>query len=111
MTISVAGQAIDREGLELAIIEAGADNYDDHGDAFVVYTDPKQLTAVKAHLENQTIRIDESKLSWEPMQTVTVADADTAKQILKLMNTLEDLEDVTAVTANFDLPDELMASL
>lgn len=111
LTIPLAGQAVDHEALELAIIEAGADSYEDQGDALVVASDPKQLTAVKAHLESQTVRIEESKISWEPIQTVTVIDAGIAKQIVKLMGALEDLDDVTAVTANFDLPEEVMKSL
>lgn len=103
-----ANQPIDQDALELAVIDAGADNYETVPEGLIVYTDPKNLSQVKTSLESQGVLITESKLSWEPTQLTPVTDPETARKILRLMETLEDLEDVTSVTANFDIPDDVL---
>jgi YebC/PmpR family DNA-binding regulatory protein len=110
LTLPMTGQALPREGIELAIITADALNYEDQGDAFQVMTEPKELSRVKEALESQNITVGESKLSWEPTQTLAITDPVVAKQVLHLLSALEDLDDITAVTANFVIPDELLSS-
>ena len=101
----------DRENLELQLIEVGVMDYETHDDDFVVYTDPKDISRIKAELEALGISVAEARISFEPTQTVGVTDPAAARSILKLMESLEDLDDVTHVTANFDIPDELMGEL
>lgn len=109
ISIPLVGQSLDAEALELAIIESSAESYENQGDIFSVQIDPKHLSELKARLEHGLVVIHESKLSWEPVQTVSIADAQTASQIFRLMQALDDLEDVTAVTANFDIPDTILS--
>lgn len=105
------GQSLQKDEVELAIIETGAATYEDQDDAFVVYTDPKLVGPVKDQLEKSKVSVGESRLSWEPLQTITISEESTVKQLLRLLGALEDLEDVTAVTANFEIPDEVMTKL
>lgn len=105
LTIPLAGH--DREKLELALIEAGVIDYDDQGDVFVATTSPKEIGEVKEKLLAQGIAVAEARLSLEPVQTVPVTDLATAQSIVKLMEALEDLDDVTNVTANFEIPQEI----
>lgn len=109
LTVPSASQ--DREALELALIEAGALDYEDQGDALIVTTDSKEVSLIKQKLTDQKITVAETRLSFEPNQTVTVSDEVTARAILKLMEALEDLDDVTAVTANFQIPAEIMEKI
>lgn len=109
LTVAVVGQKRRQEEIELAIIEADATSYDDQGDIYQVMAEPKDLSRVKGELEQHGLMIQELKLSWEPSQILSVTDPALAKQVLRLMTALEELDDVTAVTANFDIPDEIMA--
>lgn len=98
----------DREELELQLIDMGVADYQLQGDDVVVYTDPKDVSRVKAALEAMGLVVAEARISSEPTQMVAVTDPADARNILKLMESLEDLDDVTHVTANFDIPDELI---
>ncbi len=100
-----------KEAIELAILESGATDYDDQDDALVVYTEPKHLSEVKASLEQNGIKVTNSVISWEPQQTVTIEDTKIAGQVIRLMEVLDDLDDVTAVTANCDFSPEVTATL
>lgn len=110
LNLPLVGQEKSHDELELAVIEAGALSYEVLGDTLQVVTDPKDLSHIKEALETQQITIDEVKLSLEPLQTVSVSDSSLAKQILHLMETLEELDDVTAVTANFEIPEAILHS-
>lgn len=98
----------DREELELQLIDMGVADYQLQGDDVVVYTEPKDVSRVKAALEAMGLVVAEARISSEPTQMVAVTDPADARNILKLMESLEDLDDVTHVTANFDIPDELI---
>lgn len=111
LTLPVVHQALSREEIELAIIEADAADYQDQGDVFQISTDPKDISHVKERLEKAGLTIAESKLSWEPTQTLAIDDPAIAKQIVRLMSALEDLDDIIAVTANFVVSDDIMTNL
>lgn len=96
-----------KEDMELAIIEAGALDYQPTDNGFVVYTEPKNLFATKEKLEAAGAIVATAEQRYEPDQLLTIDDAKTAKQIIKLITTLEELEDVTNVASNFELGDQL----
>lgn len=100
----------DSEEAMLNIIEAGADDIDEVEQSFVVYTAADQLDAVRKKLVNDGYEVTKAELQYIPKTTVTV-DAKAAGQLMRIMDTLDDLDDVTNVSANFDIPDDVMASL
>lgn len=106
LTVPLAGQ--DRQHLELALIDAGALDYDDQGDAFVATTDPKEISQVKEKLSALGIAVAEVRISLVPNRTVAVPNEVTGRAIFKLIEELEAIDDVTVVTANFDIPAEIL---
>jgi YebC/PmpR family DNA-binding regulatory protein len=85
-----------------AALEAGAEDLKREGDQFIVTTDPAALHAVKGTLEAKGITVQEAEIAMIPKTTVHV-EGKTAESLLKLMDELEDLDDVQKVDANFDI--------
>jgi YebC/PmpR family DNA-binding regulatory protein len=101
----------DLETATLDAIEAGADDVDNEDDALVVYTRPNQLYAVQTKLTEMGYNIESAELAYIARQTILIEDAKAAGQLLRLMDALEEMDDVTATHANFDFSDELSESL
>src|SRR5687767_7275438 len=95
--------------LELAL-EAGAEDLDDTESSWEIVTDPTALVAVRDALRSAEIELFSAELTMLPQSTIPV-DGGEAKKVLQLIEALEDLEDVQNVYANFDIPEEVMASL
>jgi YebC/PmpR family DNA-binding regulatory protein len=95
--------------LELAL-EAGAEDLTDSESSWDIVTDPQTFKDVQAALEAAGVPVFSAEISMLPQTTVPVEGGD-AKQVLNLMEALEDLDDVQSVYANFDIPEEVMASL
>jgi YebC/PmpR family DNA-binding regulatory protein len=96
--------------MELAL-EAGADDVVEEETEFQVTTAPEEFAAVRERLEAKGIVFLEASLSMVPQNIVEVADEGVAKRLLKLMESLEDCDDVQNVHSNFDIPDEIMEKL
>ncbi len=96
------------EEAELAIIDAGAIDFEEQDGTILVYTEAKETEKTKEALGAAGLTVPEMSLSWEPVTTLTITDGKIAKQITHLMEMLEDLTDVTAVAANFDIPETLL---
>lgn len=94
-----------------AAIEAGADDIVDETDGTVIYTDPKSLNAVRTALIDAGLTLQDAELSYVPKTTVKVENEATAGKILRLMDALEDLDDVQNTFVNFDIPEEILAKL
>jgi YebC/PmpR family DNA-binding regulatory protein len=90
-------------------IDAGADDVQDEGDESVIYTDPTDLAKVRDELKNAGLEITEAELTYVPNNTVEVTDKDTAGKIMRLMDALEDVDDVTNTYVNFDIPEDLLS--
>lgn len=101
----------DAEEAELAAIEAGAEDVEVAGKEMTVYTEVKETEKVRQAMAEAGYEATEVNLSWEPTTMIQVQDEKTAGQILKLMSTLEDLDDVTSVSSNFDIPEDLLEKL
>ena len=104
--IRAAGKADD---IMLAALEAGAEDVQEEGDESVIYTGAKDLAAVRQKLQEAGINLTEAELSWVPNNTVPVNDSVTAGKVLRLMEALENLDDVSATYTNFDIPEDLLA--
>jgi YebC/PmpR family DNA-binding regulatory protein len=92
----------DEDAVMEQALEAGAEDFAREDDVFVITTAPSDLHAVKAALERAKLVATEAELSWIPKSTVKVEGA-AADQLIKLLEVLEDLDDVQKVDANFDL--------
>ncbi|MGC9194875.1 MAG: YebC/PmpR family DNA-binding transcriptional regulator [Syntrophobacteraceae bacterium] len=100
----------EEELMELAL-DAGAEDVKDQEDQFEVITAPEQFLNVKSVFDEKGIKYDLAEVTMAPQTTVRIEDAKTAQQIFKLMDALEDQDDVQNVYANFDIPDQIMESL
>lgn len=109
--ITVDSGNVSTDDLEMAIIESGANDYETVDGVTTVYTDPKDLNNVKEALEAASLTVSQAELRYEPNQTIEISDEKVASQIVRLMNAIEELDDVTNVSSNFDLTDEVAAKL
>ncbi len=95
------------------LLEAGADTYDtletETGKIAQIYTEPTQLEALSQFLKDRGYSVNQVELRWIPQTTVDITDVAQARSLLKLMDALEDLDDVQTVTANFEMNDELIS--
>jgi YebC/PmpR family DNA-binding regulatory protein len=91
----------------LPAIEAGAQDIAADDDVFEVITDPSDLTAVRAALEEAGIEFETAEIQQRP-QTLVEVDADTATKLMRLIEALDDNDDVDAVHANFDAPADVL---
>ncbi len=97
--------------LVMSALEAGADDVVEEGSESVIYTDPKELAKVRDNLKQAGPEIIEAQLTYVPNNTVQINDTMTAGKIMRVMDALDDLDDVSATYTNFDIPEELMTSL
>ena len=91
-------------------VEAGAENLEEDSDGFDVLTSVDDFATVRDALSQSYPDVGESKLVWRPQNTIAV-DEESAQKIFKLIDTLEDNDDVQNVYCNFDVSDEIMAKL
>lgn len=94
----------------LAALEGGAEDVRASGSQWEVLTTPGDLASVRAAIEAVGLDIESADVTQMPSTAVPV-DASSAKQVLKLVDALDDLDDVQAVYANFDISDEVMAEV
>lgn len=104
------GAAADEEEFMLAVAEAGADDYDDAEEEWVVYTGPTDLMAVKRALEAQGVETKGAELTMEATTPTAVSVSD-AKKVMRLIDKLEELEDLQNVYHTMDITDEIAAAL
>jgi YebC/PmpR family DNA-binding regulatory protein len=97
----------DPEEIGLAAIEAGADDVQVEGGTVEVTTDPTAFEAVRKAVEAAGVEIENAELTMQPKQTVPVGE-DKAAAVLRLLEALEEEEDVQQVYANFDIPDDVL---
>ncbi|HEY2599007.1 MAG TPA: YebC/PmpR family DNA-binding transcriptional regulator [Candidatus Dormibacteraeota bacterium] len=105
--ISADAGKIDPEDVGLAAIEAGADDVQVEGKSVEVTTPPAAFERVKAAMEGMGVTIDNAEITMQPKQTVAVGE-DKAAAVLRLMESLEEDDDVQQVYANFDIPTNVL---
>lgn len=91
------------EELLLQILEAGAEDATEEDGEMIIYTDQKDLAAVRTALVEQGLRVKDAELQYVANTPVEVADAETAQKLLKVMDALDDLDDVVNVHTNADI--------
>jgi len=107
----VEKKVIDEEKLLEIALEAGAEDVVEEDEFFQVLTAPDDFGVVREALEGKGISFIEASLTMIPKNVVDVTDEKTAKSLMKLIDTLEDNDDVQNVHANFDIPDEIMENI
>ena len=98
----------DEDALMTAALEAGADDVERDGDSWRVLTDPSVVYDVKDALESAGMSIQSAESTMVSSTTIEVADKDDARNILRIMDMLEDNDDVQDVYANFDISESIM---
>jgi YebC/PmpR family DNA-binding regulatory protein len=109
--ILVPADGVDEDELVLAAADAGADDVQLDGDTFEVSSAPEELSVVRESLEDAGFTIESAALSMVPKTTVAVADESVAKKIVRLVEGLEDNDDVQDVYANFDIPADVLEAV
>jgi len=108
--ITYPASAADADTVMMAALEAGAEDVESDDDGHWIYCASDMLSEVTDALEKALGESDEAKLVWRP-QSRTEVDLETATKLMKLVDMLEEDDDVQTVTANFDIPDEVAAKL
>ena len=109
--VLVSGDGVDEDELTLAAAEGGADDVSLDGSTYEVVSAPEALSAVREAVEAAGFRVDSAELTLVPKTTVEVADESDAKKVLRLMDQLEDNDDVQDVYANFDIPEQVLEAV
>lgn len=103
-------RAIDEERVLEVAMEAGAEDLTDAGERWLVTCSPNDLMTVRSALEMAELSPGSSELSMVPTTTIEVSDESEAKRVLRLIEALDDHDDVQNVYANFDIPEAVMAA-
>jgi len=109
--ILVDADRFDEDDVTLAAAEGGAEDVERDGSSFRVTAAPEDLTAVRAAIEAAGIEVDSSELTMVPKTTVNLDDEGAAKKTLRLIDALEENDDVQEVYANFDIPEQVMEAV
>src|SRR5580658_3670417 len=102
-------RSLDEERIMEIAMDAGAEDISDDGDRWVLTCPPGLLGALRAALEEGGLSVDSAELSLEPSQTVAIEDEGDAKRVLRMIEAIDDHDDVQAVHANYDIADEVLA--
>ena len=102
--------SVDVDEVALAAIDAGAEDVETDDDTIEIYTSPSDLEAVRKALEGAGVPVESAENTMVAKQTVEL-DSNKARQALRLVEMLEDLDDVQRVTANFDIPEDVFAEV
>lgn len=98
------------DDLLLKVLDAGAQDIEEEGDESLIYTDAKDLARVRDALKDDGIEIVEAELAYVSVGSVEVKDKETAGKIMRLMDALDDLDDVVNTYTNFDIPEDLLTA-
>jgi YebC/PmpR family DNA-binding regulatory protein len=110
-SILIEKTAIDEEALLEKALEAGAEDVIEEDNVFQVTTTPDDFGNVREALAADGLEFIEAVVALIPQNTVDITDEKTARQVLRLLESLEDHDDVQSVSANFDIPEELMEAV
>jgi len=106
--VIVTPKTDDDDEFMLAALEAGAEDMADHGDTWQVTTAASDLAKVRSALEEAGVAVESSDLTMIPTTVVNLESEADARKVLRLIDLLEDHDDVQEVYANFDIPEEIL---
>jgi len=109
--VVLAADGVDEEELLLVAADGGADDVERDGTVFQVTSAPEELAAVRTAIEAAGFAVDSAELMMVPKTTVAVEDEAKARQVMRLIDALEDNDDVQDVYANFDIPERVLEAV
>ena len=109
--VVVDAARVDEEELLLVAADGGADDVAEDGSTFQVTSAPEQLSAVRSAIEAAGISVESAELQLLPKTTVAVEDETKARQVMRLIDALEENDDVQDVYANFDIPEQVLEAV
>ena len=110
ITVSKSDLSMDEDDFMLIALEAGAEDVkSEDDDTYSVTSEIDSFEEIKQKLQDEGITISSSEVTMLPSNSISITDADMAGKIIKLMEALDDHDDVQNVYANFDMPEELLA--
>jgi YebC/PmpR family DNA-binding regulatory protein len=109
--VLVDAEAVDEDELTLAAADAGAEDVAEDGSSFRVSCAPEDLAAVREALEAAGVPIESAQSTMVPKTTIEVEDESVARKVLRLMDALDDNDDVQDVYANFDIPERVLEAV
>jgi len=109
--ITVDAKAIGEDDLLEIALSAGAEDLQNTGQLYEITCQPSAFESLKKALEAQKIPLSSAEIAMVPQSNVKIADEETARKILNLMEDFEDHDDVQNVYANFDIPDAILARI
>ena len=111
IAIEKSSTALDEDEVMMMALDAGAEDFKVEDDTYEVITVPEDMEKVKESLSGQGIEVKISEITMVPQSVVEITGQEEAVQMIGLMDALEDHDDVQNVYANFEIPEDLMASL
>ena len=108
--VEVPSEGLSEDDVLMAVLDAGAEEVEDEGEAFSVYSEPNDVVAVRSALQEAGIEYNSAEVQFVPSMKVEV-DAEGARKVLKVIDALEDCDDVQNVYSNLDIPEAGMAEL
>lgn len=109
--VLVDADGVDEDELVLAAADSGAEDVERDGTTFVVSSSPEGLSGVREALEGAGFALESAGLQMVPKTTVAIAEESTARQVVRLVEGLEDNDDVQDVYANFDIPERVLEAV
>jgi len=109
--VVVPTDGVDEEELFMAAADAGADDIEQDGTVFQITSAPEQFSAVRAAVEAAGFTVESAELMLVPKTTVAVDDESKARQVMRLVDALEENDDVQDVYANFDIPEQVLEAV
>jgi YebC/PmpR family DNA-binding regulatory protein len=106
--VLVSASGVDEDELFLAAADGGAEDLEQDGDTFQVTSAPEALAAVREAITAAGFTIESAELAMLPKTTVAIDDEGKARQLMRLIDALEDNDDVQEVYANFDIPEQVL---
>ncbi|MFE6508448.1 YebC/PmpR family DNA-binding transcriptional regulator [Nocardioides sp. NPDC057767] len=105
------GKEVSEDDLLEATLDAGAEDVNDLGESFEIVSDPSDVVAVRTALQDAGIDYDSAEVQFVASMDIPVADASSAEKVFKLIDAVDDLDDVQNVFSNADVPDEVMETV
>jgi YebC/PmpR family DNA-binding regulatory protein len=109
--VVVSGEAVDEDELFLAAADGGADDIEPDGDVFQITSAPEALATVRNAVSAAGFTVESAELQMVPKVIVAVSDEAKARQVMRLIDALEDNDDVQDVYANFDIPEHVLEAV
>jgi YebC/PmpR family DNA-binding regulatory protein len=109
--ILVDADRFDEDELTLAAAEGGAEDVEQDGSSFRVTSAPEDLTSVREAIEAAGMEVDSAELTMVPKTTINLEDENAAKKTLRLIDALDESDDVQEVYSNFDIPERVMEAV